>query len=252
MVLSASFSPDGTRVVTVSWDKTARVWDAKTGPHIASNIVEDFTAFVVGARLNPELGGLELVSSEQRIALWKTLEPALAKLPDWRFAAAQTFPRDPTDCNRFSKCDSHIAPGRDFTHSHIHRNRHPRSRRYRHKSPLLPFALAYVETTNTDQSLPLGNSTYTETPKTDTQAANPIRAAWLIDYGLKGLPSDTSAADLRIAADLVSKVAESVPKVAIHKETLLDRAKAIEAADVEKVPELRRLESESKPAPATK
>jgi WD40 repeat protein len=26
-VVSAAFSPDGTRVVTASWDKTARVWD---------------------------------------------------------------------------------------------------------------------------------------------------------------------------------------------------------------------------------
>ncbi len=30
-VYSASFSPDGKRVVTASRDKTARVWDAETG-----------------------------------------------------------------------------------------------------------------------------------------------------------------------------------------------------------------------------
>ena len=28
---SVSFSPDGTRILTGSWDKTARVWDARTG-----------------------------------------------------------------------------------------------------------------------------------------------------------------------------------------------------------------------------
>ena len=32
---SAAFSPDGTRVVTPQWDKTARVWDAATGKALA-------------------------------------------------------------------------------------------------------------------------------------------------------------------------------------------------------------------------
>jgi WD40 repeat protein len=30
-VVKSAFSPDGTRIVTASWDKTARVWDAATG-----------------------------------------------------------------------------------------------------------------------------------------------------------------------------------------------------------------------------
>jgi WD40 repeat protein len=31
VVHSVAFSPDGTRIVTGSWDWTARVWDARTG-----------------------------------------------------------------------------------------------------------------------------------------------------------------------------------------------------------------------------
>ena len=33
---SAQFSPDGTRIVTASEDKTARVWDAATGKALAT------------------------------------------------------------------------------------------------------------------------------------------------------------------------------------------------------------------------
>ena len=33
-VTSASFSPDGSRIVTASGDKTAKVWDARTGAEV--------------------------------------------------------------------------------------------------------------------------------------------------------------------------------------------------------------------------
>ena len=32
---AAAFSPDGARIVTASQDKTARVWDAKSGKELA-------------------------------------------------------------------------------------------------------------------------------------------------------------------------------------------------------------------------
>jgi len=32
VVVNAAFSPDGTRVVTASWDHTARVWDPPSLP----------------------------------------------------------------------------------------------------------------------------------------------------------------------------------------------------------------------------
>ncbi len=34
-VISAAYSPDGTRIVTASYDKTARIWDARTGAQLA-------------------------------------------------------------------------------------------------------------------------------------------------------------------------------------------------------------------------
>ena len=35
LVNSAAFSGDGKRVVTASWDNTARIWDAESGKEIA-------------------------------------------------------------------------------------------------------------------------------------------------------------------------------------------------------------------------
>ena len=34
-VATAHFSRDGKRIVTASWDKTARVWDAQSGESLA-------------------------------------------------------------------------------------------------------------------------------------------------------------------------------------------------------------------------
>src|SRR5882672_8257194 len=38
-VASAAFSPDGTRIVTASWDGTARVWNAATGKPLTRPLV---------------------------------------------------------------------------------------------------------------------------------------------------------------------------------------------------------------------
>ena len=40
-VVSAQFSPDGQRVVTASWDKTARLWDAANGKPIGEPMKHD-------------------------------------------------------------------------------------------------------------------------------------------------------------------------------------------------------------------
>ena len=37
---SAAFSPEGGRVVTASWDGTARLWDAATGAELARIVLD--------------------------------------------------------------------------------------------------------------------------------------------------------------------------------------------------------------------
>ena len=44
-VSHAAFSPDGTRVVTASWDKTACVWDATTGKLLVGPLKNDSEVF---------------------------------------------------------------------------------------------------------------------------------------------------------------------------------------------------------------
>ena len=57
-VRSASFSPDGTRVLTASADKTARIWDATTGKEIAQLRGEEL---LNSARFSPD--GLRVVTT---------------------------------------------------------------------------------------------------------------------------------------------------------------------------------------------
>ena len=44
-VFSAAFDPKGDRVVTASFDKTARIWDAKTGEPIGKPMQHDGPVF---------------------------------------------------------------------------------------------------------------------------------------------------------------------------------------------------------------
>src|SRR2546423_1564847 len=47
-VLSARFSPDGSRIITGSFDKTARVWDAVTGNNLVTLIGHEEVVWSVG------------------------------------------------------------------------------------------------------------------------------------------------------------------------------------------------------------
>jgi hypothetical protein len=67
-VRSAKFSPDGSRVVTASDDKTARIWDAATGKSLAE--LKGHTNYVNSAVFSPD-GSKVLTASEDRTArIW--------------------------------------------------------------------------------------------------------------------------------------------------------------------------------------
>ena len=68
LVLSASFSPDGTRLVSASGDKTVKVWDAATGQERIS--LEGHTGGVNSVAFSPK--GMRLVSTsyDKTVKVW--------------------------------------------------------------------------------------------------------------------------------------------------------------------------------------
>jgi TPR repeat protein len=67
-VISAGFSPDGTRVVTASYDNTARLWDAKTGAALA--VLKGHTGIVISAGFSPDGTRVVTASSDKTARLW--------------------------------------------------------------------------------------------------------------------------------------------------------------------------------------
>jgi hypothetical protein len=67
-VWSAAFSPDGTRVVTASWDKTARMWDAATGKPLTSAL--EHQDVVVSAAFSPEGTRVFTASWDKTARVW--------------------------------------------------------------------------------------------------------------------------------------------------------------------------------------
>jgi WD40 repeat protein len=69
-VRSAAFSPDGTRIVTASWDMTARIWDS----HVAVMLTKDLLVEVCTRRLR---GLTKLGRDEMRLAGYPDSRPEI-------------------------------------------------------------------------------------------------------------------------------------------------------------------------------
>ena len=69
-VTSACFSPDGTRIVTASWDESARVWDTATGQCLAT--LAGHGGEVVSAQFSPDGTRILMASRGKTAQVWDT------------------------------------------------------------------------------------------------------------------------------------------------------------------------------------
>jgi WD40 repeat protein len=68
VVISAQFSPDGQRVVTASYDNTARVWDVVSGKPIGEPIKHEDTVF--SAQFSPDGQRVVTASKDRTAEVW--------------------------------------------------------------------------------------------------------------------------------------------------------------------------------------
>jgi WD40 repeat protein len=79
-VYAASWSPDGSRLVTGSQDNTAKVWDAKTGAEVLT--LRGHTAAVTAAVRSPDGSRLLTASDDDTAKVWDARPFRDTRLPD--------------------------------------------------------------------------------------------------------------------------------------------------------------------------
>jgi WD40 repeat protein len=67
-VLAAAFSPDGSRIVTASWDQTARIWDAASTTEIA--VLRGHDDAVLSVAFSPDGARIVTASRDQTVRIW--------------------------------------------------------------------------------------------------------------------------------------------------------------------------------------
>ncbi|MCX6878942.1 MAG: protein kinase [Verrucomicrobia bacterium] len=81
MISSVTWSPDSTRIVTASSDKTARVWDAATGESIAT--LRGLVAAGGNAQLAADGMRIATLLEDHTLRLWTILPPTAGPPPTW-------------------------------------------------------------------------------------------------------------------------------------------------------------------------
>jgi WD40 repeat protein len=91
-VRAAAFSLDGTRVVTASWDKTARIWDASTGEQLVAPLAHHGEVYT--AAFSPD--GSRVVTAGLTARVWNVSTGRPVTLPFEAGVVAAAFSPDGT------------------------------------------------------------------------------------------------------------------------------------------------------------
>jgi hypothetical protein len=79
-ISSASFSPDGSRIVTASYDRTARVWDARTGAEVLS--LKGHTDRVSAASFSADGSRILTASWDNSVKVWDSRPFSISVVDD--------------------------------------------------------------------------------------------------------------------------------------------------------------------------
>ena len=84
-VLSVAFSPDGSRIISGSYDNTVRVWDATSGEELRS--LAGHTDRVWSVAFSPDGSRIVSGSSDQTVRVWDAKSGEVSYFIDFMYSA---------------------------------------------------------------------------------------------------------------------------------------------------------------------
>ena len=83
IVMSVALSPDGRRIVSGSWDRSVRVWDAESGACVAT--LEGHSYGVMSVAFSPDGRRIVSGSGDKSVRVWDAESGACVATLNWQY-----------------------------------------------------------------------------------------------------------------------------------------------------------------------